>query len=107
MSSNLEDEHLRRLLRRGWTAAAEPSSGFRAAVWARIDTAQRLPATWAGWLRLHVPGVAFAAAVGIFAAGAGGSLLARHQAAQAREAQIRHYVASIDPHQQLSSAPSP
>ena len=107
MSSHLDDDHLRNLVREGWTAPVAPSARFRAEVWDRIETAQRRPATWAAWLRLHVPGVSFAGVAIILVASVGGSLMARHQTARIREAQIQRYVASIDPHQQVNVMAAP
>ncbi|MBP7142297.1 MAG: hypothetical protein KBA71_10350 [Opitutaceae bacterium] len=107
MSSLNDDDHLRQLLRQGWPASASPSAQFRAAVWERIDAAKRKPATWPAWLRLHVPGVSAAGLAVILVAGIGGSLMARHQTARMREAQIQRYVASIDPHQKVKTMPAP
>lgn len=107
MSSPNNEDHLRQLLRQSWPTSAATSAQFRAAVWERIDAAKRRPATWAAWLRLHVPGVSVAGVAVILVAGIGGNLMARHQTARMREAQIQRYVASIDPHQQVTAMPVP
>ncbi|MBX7122157.1 MAG: hypothetical protein K1X42_08500 [Opitutaceae bacterium] len=107
MSSPKNDDHLRQLLRQSWPASVSTSAQFRTAVWARIDAAKRNPATWAAWLRLHVPGVSVACVAVILVATVGGNLMARHQTDRMREALIQRYVASIDPHQQVNAMPVP
>lgn len=106
MKTHPDDEALRQLLRH-WTVEPRPDPGFRAAVWARIDAARRMPATWSGWLRLNVARVSFCAAASVVFAGTGGGLLAASQANREREQLIQRYVVSIDPHQQVNASHQP
>jgi hypothetical protein len=107
MNTHSQDEPLRELLRRSWTVAPQSNPGFRAAVWARIEAARRMPATWSGWLRINVARVSYCAAASIMFAGTGGGLLAASQANRERDQLIQRYVVSIDPHQQLNSTHAP
>lgn len=107
MKTYPNDEQLRQLLRRSWTVSLKPDPGFRASVWARIEAARRMPATWSGWLHLNLARVTMAAAASIVLAGTGGGLLAATQAGREREQLIQRYVASIDPHQQVNAGDAP
>ncbi len=102
MKTHPQDEALRQLLRH-WTVEPQVDPGFRAAVWARIDSARRMPATWSGWLRLNLVRVSYCSAASIVFAGTGGGLLAASQANREREQLIQRYVVSIDPHQQVNT----
>lgn len=104
MSTPSHDDQLRRALRERWTAPAQADPGFRAAVWARIEAGRRLPATWAGWLKINLGRVTACALLGVVLAGAGGGWLAADQAKRDREQLIRRYVVSIDPHQHMGGA---
>lgn len=103
MKTHPHDEPRRELLQRSWTVEPHPDPGFRAAVWARIEAARRMPATWSDWLRLNVARVSYCAAASIVFAGTGGGLLAASQANRERDQLIQRYVVSIDPHQQVNS----
>lgn len=107
MKTHPHDEALRQLLLRGWTVEPRADPGFRAAVWARIEAARRMPATWSGWLKLNLVRVSYCAAASIVFAGTGGGLLAASQANREREQLIQSYVVSIDPHQQVNSTHAP
>ena len=102
MKTHPQDDALRRLLRL-WTVEPRRNPGFRAAVWSKIDSTRRLPATWSGWLRLNLVRVSYCAAASIVFAGTGGGLLAASQANREREQLIQRYVVSIDPHQQVNA----
>ena len=104
MTPNLNDEDLRRLLRAHWPAEVRATPEFRAGVWARIEAERRGPASWAGWLRLHLAGTAWAAAASIALAVASGGWLARVEAEAARSREAERYVASIDPHARVGLA---
>jgi hypothetical protein len=99
MKTHPPDNPFRQLLRRSWPVEPRPDPAFRATVWARIDATRRLPATWRGWLGLHLARISCCAAASIVFAGISGGLLATTQAHREREQLIQRYVASIDPHQ--------
>lgn len=102
MNTNPQDDALRRLLRL-WTVDPRRNPGFRTAVWAQIDSARRMPATWSGWLKLNIVHVSYCALASIVFAGTGGGLLAASQSNREREQLIQRYVVSIDPHQQVNA----
>ena len=104
MTPNLNDEDLRRLLRAHWPAEVRATPEFRAGVWARIEAERRGPASWAGWLRLHLAGTAWAAAASIALAVAAGGWLATAEAEAARSREAERYVATIDPHARVGFA---
>lgn len=102
MTINSQDKALRDLLRSNEWIAPAPSAGFRSGVWARIEARRRVPATWREWVKLHLVGFATAAVVSVvFSSGAGG-WIATLQISREREAMVARYVASIDPHSQVT-----
>lgn len=103
MDSNLNDEQLGSLLRNHIQVRPVKNPGFRTAVWARIESTRRAPATWGDWLRLNVSRFTFLAVVSTVIAGAGGGWIATAQANQNREQLVQRYLASIDPHQKTGA----
>ena len=107
MNNHLNDEQLRQLVRQSWTASPKSDAGFRAAVWARIESGRRLPSTWRAWFKANLASVAVYAAASVVVAGTGGGLLAANHAGRERDQLIQRYVASIDPHQRANAQSNP
>ena len=103
MNSNSNDEQLGPLLRDNYHVTPVKNPDFRTAVWARIESTRRAPATWGAWLRLNVYRFAFLAVASITIAGIGGGWIATAQAKQDREQLVERYLASIDPHQKTGT----
>lgn len=75
--------------------APQPDPAFRTQVWARLQRGLR--PTWAGYVRTHLAGWAFAGVLAMAAAGWTG-----HEAAQARleaqrERMVVSYLGNLDP----------
>ena len=68
---------------------------FRVEVWARIETARRLP-SWPGYLRAHGALVVGALAVAVLLGAWSGREQARERDAMARTALIADYVHGLD-----------
>jgi hypothetical protein len=71
-------------------------------VWARIEARRRVPATWREWVQLHLAGFATAAAASVVLSAVGGGWLATVQVDRERDVMVSRYVASIDPHSQVT-----
>jgi anti-sigma-K factor RskA len=102
MNSNSHDEQLGPLLRGSYQVTPVRNPDFRSAVWARIESTRRAPATWGAWLRLNTFRFASLAVASIAIAGVGGGLIATAQTNRDREHLVQRYLASIDPHQQIN-----
>lgn len=107
MKKSSDDEKLSQLLRDNWNVSLRPNPNFRAAVWARIETFRHQPATWGGWLRNHIRGVAPLALASIAIAIAGGGFLAKASSQHQRDQLIERYLVSIDPHRQVAVTNQP
>jgi hypothetical protein len=103
MNSNLNDEQLESLLRNNWPVRPVKNPDFRAAVWARIESTRRAPATWGAWLRLNASRFAVLAVASVVIAGTSGGWIAKAQANQNREQLVQRYLASLDPLQQTEA----
>jgi hypothetical protein len=104
MNLTPEDATLRAVLRTHHRTAPASNPNFRAAVWARIEAGRAVPTTWAAWVRLHLTGFALAAAASVTMAAAAGGWAATVRAERARDVMVTRYVASIDPHRQVTAA---
>ncbi len=103
MNSNSNDEQLGSLLRNEWQVRPVKNPGFRTGVWARIEAARRVPATWGAWLRLNAARCTFLAVASIAVAGTSGGWIAKAQANQNREQLVQRYLASLDPLQKTET----
>jgi hypothetical protein len=103
MNSNPNDEQLGPLLRNNWQVRPVKNPDFRTAVWARIESTRRAPATLGAWLRLNAVRFAFLAVTSVAIAGAGGGWIAKVQTNQNREQLVQRYLASIDPLQKTET----
>lgn len=104
MNSNPNVEQLGPLLRNNWQVRPVKNPDFRTAVWARIESTRRAPATWGAWLRLNAVRFAFLAIASISVAGTSGGWIARAQANQNREQLVQRYLASLDPFQKTEAS---
>lgn len=106
------DPQLRQLLQT-WQVSPPPASGFKAAVWRRIDAAEARAAAgfWSRvreWFVLELPKPAYAAALLALTAVAGttaASIRAAHARDQYRLDSARQYLASINPISMAAQTP--
>jgi hypothetical protein len=78
-----------------WRVAPRPHPQFRAAVWARIDTA-RGAASWSSFTRAHLAAVAGAVAIAILAGAVTGRERARARVETERGQLANAYVQAMD-----------
>ena len=97
MKSPPDDTAWKQMLREHWSAEVSSSSGFRPAVWARIQATQPTPQSWWRWVRAHQIGVGLATLLCLLSSFAGAAWSARAQVAYDREARVNAYIRSIDP----------